>query len=80
MTPQDKDRDIAATQPVRADRESRDTARAAPWQALAILGVVVAALAHRGGAVAFWGIPGLYIPALALVPGIYAVLIAISRG
>ncbi|MET4101236.1 hypothetical protein ABIE58_000653 [Roseovarius sp. MBR-78] len=30
--------------------------------------------------VAIWGIPGLYIPALALVPVIWAALLLISRG
>ena len=27
-----------------------------------------------------WGVPGLYIPAVAMVPVIYTILIAISRG
>jgi len=30
--------------------------------------------------VALWGIPGLYIPALALVPTAWVMLILISRG
>jgi hypothetical protein len=30
--------------------------------------------------VALWGIPGLYIPALALVPVVWALLLVISRG
>jgi hypothetical protein len=30
--------------------------------------------------VALWGIPGLYIPALALVPVMWVVLLIISRG
>lgn len=30
--------------------------------------------------VALWGIPGLYIPALALVPVMWALLLIISRG
>lgn len=30
--------------------------------------------------IALWGIPGLYIPALALVPVIWVVLLIISRG
>ncbi len=30
--------------------------------------------------VVLWGIPGLYIPALALVPVIWVVLLLISRG
>jgi hypothetical protein len=30
--------------------------------------------------IALWGIPGLYIPALALVPVMWVVLLIISRG
>jgi len=30
--------------------------------------------------IALWGIPGLYIPALALVPVMWVVLLLISRG
>lgn len=32
------------------------------------------------GSVALWGIPGLYVPALALVPVMWVVLLVISRG
>ncbi len=37
-------------------------------------------LAGWGGSVVMWGIPGLYLPALALVPVMYIILILISRG
>ncbi|MFD1508905.1 hypothetical protein [Lacimonas salitolerans] len=43
-----------------------------------LLGVVVALIAW-GLAIAQWGVPGLYIPALAMVPVIYIVLLVISR-
>lgn len=37
-------------------------------------------VAFWGASIALFGVPGLYIPALALVPVIYVVLILISRG
>ncbi len=43
-----------------------------------LIGVVIF-LAAWGGSIALWGIPGLYIPALILVPVVYAVLLLISR-
>lgn len=45
-----------------------------------ILLVVLLALVAWGASVFFFGIPGLYIPALALVPVMYLLLIIISRG
>ena len=45
-----------------------------------ILLAVLVALAAWGGAVATWGLPGLYLPALAMVPVIWTLLIIISRG
>ncbi|MBY5989383.1 hypothetical protein [Roseovarius atlanticus] len=36
-------------------------------------------LAAWGGAVVLWGVPGLYLPALALVPVIWLFLLIISR-
>jgi len=45
-----------------------------------ILVTVLLALVAWGVSVALWGIPGLYIPALAMVPVIWVVLIIISRG
>jgi len=43
---------------------------------LAVLGF----LALWGGSVALWGIPGLYLPAVALVPVIWTLLLLITRG
>lgn len=37
-------------------------------------------LAAWAGAIVTWGVPGLYIPALALVPVMYVILLLISRG
>ncbi|GAW33745.1 hypothetical protein RA2_00788 [Roseovarius sp. A-2] len=37
-------------------------------------------IAGWGTSIALWGIPGLYIPALALVPVMWVVLLIISRG
>ena len=45
-----------------------------------ILLSVAVFLAGWATSIAIWGIPGLYIPALALVPVIWVMLILISRG
>lgn len=45
-----------------------------------ILLVTLLAIAAWGASIFFFGIPGLYIPALALVPVMYALLLIISRG
>ncbi|MGH1356904.1 MAG: hypothetical protein ACRBBS_17790 [Thalassovita sp.] len=45
-----------------------------------ILLITLLAVAAWGASVYFFGIPGLYIPALALVPVMYLMLIVISRG
>ena len=37
-------------------------------------------LAAWAGSVALWGIPGLYIPALILVPVVYVLMVLGSRG
>ena len=52
-----------------------DDAAAAP-----ILLTVLLLLVGWGISVALWGIPGLYIPALAMVPVMWIVLLLISRG
>ncbi|SFN57048.1 hypothetical protein SAMN04487859_10531 [Roseovarius lutimaris] len=44
-----------------------------------LLGVVIF-LALWGGSIALWGVPGLYIPALVMVPVIWVALLLISRG
>jgi len=38
------------------------------------------AMIGRGLSIATWGIPGLYIPALAMVPVLMGILLLISRG
>lgn len=45
-----------------------------------ILLTVLMVLIAWGLAIAKWGVPGLYIPALAMVPVMYVILILISRG
>lgn len=47
---------------------------------LPILISVVVFLAGWATSIVMWGIPGLYIPALALVPVIWVLLLLISRG
>lgn len=46
----------------------------------AILLSVLVFLAGWATSVVLWGIPGLYIPALALVPVIWVLLLIISKG
>ncbi len=48
--------------------------------ALLLILAVVVFLALWATSVALFGVPGLYIPALALVPVMWVVLIIISRG
>ncbi|MCZ4352153.1 hypothetical protein O4H61_06450 [Roseovarius aestuarii] len=45
-----------------------------------IILAVVAALLAWGAAIFVWGVPGLYIPALALVPVVWVCLLLISFG
>ncbi|MDT8326857.1 MAG: hypothetical protein RQ750_05640 [Roseovarius sp.] len=45
-----------------------------------ILLAVVIFLALWGGSIALWGVPGLYIPAVIMVPVIWVGLLLISRG
>ncbi len=47
---------------------------------ITIYAVLLLAVVLWGGAIALFGIPGLYIPAVAAVPVIYLLLIIISRG
>lgn len=44
-----------------------------------ILVTLLALIAAWGASVAIWGIPGLYIPALAMVPVVWTILLVISR-
>lgn len=55
-------------------------ARAENALATKIILAVVVLLALWGGAIYLWGVPGLYIPALASVPLIYALLITVAKG
>jgi len=50
------------------------------WRTLRILLGVLAFVVAWGASVAVWGVPGLYLPALALVPVVWVILILISRG
>lgn len=45
-----------------------------------ILVTVLFAVVGWGLSIATWGIPGLYIPALAMVPVMMVILLLISRG
>ena len=45
-----------------------------------IILTVVVLLAAWGVSVFKWGVPGLYLPALAAVPLIYALLITVAKG
>jgi fatty acid desaturase len=59
------------------------SARAKPSEnavAVRILLTVLAALVAWGSCIVIWGLPGLYLPALALVPVIWVALILITLG
>ena len=59
------------------DTHAEDTATGSvKWIYLVLLAVVVA----WGSAIYAYGIPGLYLPALALVPAMYALLVIIAKG
>lgn len=61
-------------------RNSEAERKAEDALALRIILVVVLALLAWAGAVALWGLPGLYLPAVALVPVIWILLLLISFG
>lgn len=63
----------------RSDLAQNDTADSGPrlWPIYAGLILALAALA---GSVALFGLPGLYIPAVALVPVMFLLLIRITLG
>jgi Mn2+/Fe2+ NRAMP family transporter len=63
------------TQPDNTINLDRETA-----SVLRILFTVLVVLAGWGTSIALWGIPGLYLPALAAVPVIWVVLILMARG
>ncbi len=68
---------MTQTQKPTADETPRD-----PDAALVVpvmIGLVLF-LAAWSGSIALWGIPGLYIPAVIMVPVIWVGLLLISRG
>lgn len=67
----DTPRDCATQQ----TQEQRDTA-----VAVRIIVTVMALLLAWGVSFATWGLPGLYLPAVGLVPVIWGVLLLITRG
>ncbi|MCM2562350.1 hypothetical protein M8756_09315 [Lutimaribacter sp. EGI FJ00015] len=69
---------LADTQTTASD--PRNDTKSEDALARKILLTVLLALVGWGLAIAQWGVPGLYIPALAMVPVMYVVLIMISRG
>jgi hypothetical protein len=71
MSAIDASADLAATAPIPAKKTSIETK---------ILLITLLAIVAWGASVFFFGIPGLYIPALAMVPVMYLMLIIISRG
>ncbi len=60
--------------------EHHDTEKSDRKAALILLLGALLFLAAWVGCVAIWGIPGLYIPALLLVPVVYVLMILGSRG
>ncbi|MBI6630543.1 hypothetical protein JAO82_11715 [Pontibaca sp. S1109L] len=56
-------------------QEQRDTATA-----VRIMVGVFAFLLAWGASVVTWGLPGLYLPAVGLVPVVYVMLLLITRG
>jgi len=67
---------MSSTAPDHRHGSNRPSDKTAIW----LIAAVVIFLALWATSVALFGIPGLYIPALALVPVIWTVLIIISRG
>lgn len=64
------------------DHDTHDTETAGSdrkAEIILLLGAILF-LAAWAGSVALWGIPGLYIPALILVPVVYVLMIVGSRG
>lgn len=67
MTEHDETHD---TEQARSDRKA---------EIILLLGAILF-LAAWAGSVVLWGIPGLYIPALILVPVVYVLMVVGSRG
>lgn len=68
---------MTQTSKTAADQTPRDPDAAAVVPIM--IGLVIF-LALWGGSIALWGVPGLYIPAVMMVPVIWAALLLISRG
>lgn len=60
--------------------QNTDTSNGAGRRDALILLVVLVALVVWGVSIALWGVPGLYIPALCMVPIVWVLLVMISRG
>ena len=76
LTPEISARDAAQTETAPEGKTGKSETR----RDAMILLATIAGLALWGGAVALWGIPGLYIPALALVPVIWVLLLMVTTG
>lgn len=63
-----------------ATPQDRKAASSENVVAAKIIVTIVLALVAWGLCVFFWGIPGLYLPALALVPVVWIALITITLG
>ncbi len=60
--------------------EAKTSNRTETRQAAVIFAIVALALAGWAASGFFFGIPGVALPALALVPGIFVTLVLIARG
>jgi len=68
------------TQPVSDTQAESATPTNENQLAAKILLTVLFAVVGWGLSIATWGVPGLYIPALAMVPVMMGILLLISRG
>lgn len=68
------------TQPVSDTQAETTTSTNENRLAAKILVTVLFAVVGWGLSIATWGVPGLYIPALAMVPVMMGLLLLISRG
>lgn len=71
---------IAPESEIKADHDHEVHDWRMSRQEVLIVAVVLALAALWTGAVVLWGVPGLYLPALVLVPVVWVTLIAVSRG
>ncbi|WP_113911038.1 hypothetical protein [Roseovarius dicentrarchi] len=68
---------VSHTEPTSGERSTKSSEN---MVAAKIILVIVLALVAWGASVFIWGVPGLYIPALALVPVIWIALVWITLG